>query len=254
MMWPLATDIEYPALDQLRDGPPPAVLSLKDPRNEQALAAEVEAALREAAKQKVTILVFPELAIPPGIYARVRALLAAQEGDSHPLLTVLGLCHACPPGGSADVNEAVLLGPDGTELHRHRKLTRYGMKTGYPCGEGTETGLEIHILLSPIGNLALLICLDLLHKDVVRVITDSVANVFLVPSLSPSTGAHRDRATTLCADQLASTFVCNRWLQDAGSTATSFYRVPSREWGEVLHLPADTPAGVQPEPYLLFEL
>jgi hypothetical protein len=248
MMWPLATKIEYPALDQLRDGPPPAVVNLKDPRNEPALVAEAEAALLEAAKQKVTILMFPELAIPPRVEARVRALLAAQEGESYPLLTVLGLCHACPPEGGADVNEAVLLGPEGTELHRHRKLTRFGLSGGYPYGEGTQTGLDVTVLSSPIGNLALLICLDLLHKGVVRAITnDSLANVLLVPSLSPTTKAHRTRAAALGTDQLASTFVCNRSLENAGPEATSFYRVPSREWGEVRHLPADMP-------YLLFEL
>lgn len=251
MMWPLTTQIDYPALDQLRAGPPPAVLSLNEPRNEPALAAEVETALQEAAKRKVTILVFPELAIPPGIDARVRALLAAQEGESYPLLTVLGLCHARPDGGDADVNEAVLLGPDGTELHRHRKLTRFGLSSGYPCGEGTETGLDVTILSSPIGNLALLICLDLLHKDVVGAMTDSVANVLLIPSLSPTTEAHRKRAGTMGSDQLASTFACNRWLDDAGAAASSFYRVSSKDWGEVLHLRS---GNSKPPPYLLFEL
>jgi Carbon-nitrogen hydrolase len=252
MMWPLSIHIDYPDLDKLRGSPPPPFVSLRDPRNEDALKQAVEEALREAREQKVTILILPELAITPGIKDRISELLQGHGDDGYPLLALLGLCHALIPGKQSDVNEAVLLGPSGTVLHRHRKLAPFTQGGDFPCGERIETGSVITILESDIGNLTALICLDLFHVGARRIIERSHANLLLVPSLSQTTSAHRHAAADFVASQLAGTFVSNRPLvrpqaMHAQSEGTSFYRVPGN--GEICHLPDQ--AGL---PYLLFEL
>lgn len=249
MMWPLAVRIDYPDLDKLRQTPPPEFVSLRDPRNEEVLGIEVEQALQEAARLETTVLIFPELAIPPRVIRRVRAFLARQKGHGHPILTVMGLCHACPRKRGADVNEAVVLGPNGTELYRHRKLAPFAVGQQYPCGERLQTGSTLTVLESPIGNLVTLICLDFFHSEVLPLVNSSLANVMLVPSLSPTTSAHQHSAATLGASRLASTFVCNRWVVDKGKDATSFYRVPRKIDGQVCHIPDHARL-----PYLLFEL
>ncbi len=250
MLWPLTVHIDYPALDEL-SGTPPPFISLRDPRNEGALQEEVVSALSEAQRRHVTVLIFPELAIPPSVEATVKRFMANAGGEAYPLLTVLPLCHARLSDEPLDVNEAVLLGPGGTDLFRHRKVSPFSVRSEYPCGERIRTGDMITVLESAIGNITLLICLDLFHERVRGAVGASHANLFLVPSLSGSTTAHRTRATDLGAVRLASTFVSNRHLVSARSReerarGASFYRVPRRE-GEVCHELADGP-------YLLFDL
>lgn len=250
MLWPITTEIDYPEMDGVGATPPPPFVSLRAPRNEDVLQADLETALGEAAKQRVTILIFPELAIPPNLANRVRAILNGHGSDGHPILTCLALCHADAPGdGNSDVNEAVLLGPEGRELHRHRKLEPFTIGTDFPCGERIETGSTIAVIETPVGNLQILICLDLFHVRTRTAVERSYANVLLVPSLSPKISAHQTAAAGFGASQLASTFVCNRWLRPTGEEATSFYLVPRRDARLVKHLPDH-----QKFPYLLFQL
>lgn len=171
--------------------------------------------------------------------------------DGHPILTLFGCCHRLSSQGDLHLNEAVLLGPDGSELHRHRKLapfTDYRFGEGHPVGEILETGKSLTVLESAIGNLTPLICIDLLNDDVKEVVRRSHANLFPVPSFSEETKAHRHAAITLQVRVRAGTFVCNRWTTPLSKDNTSFYRVPCHG-GLTLHWP--NPGGA---PYLLFEL
>jgi Carbon-nitrogen hydrolase len=245
MLWPFSVDIDYPERDALSSARPPEFVSLRDPRNEGALWEEIERALDEARDQKVTVLIFPELSVPPALMARIQSVLAARGRHGHPMLTLCGLCHV-RQGNGLDVNEAVLLGPDGTELHRHRKLTAFTAGDEYACGERVLTGETVTVIYSAFGNLATLICLDLFHPVVRPAIERSQANVLMVPSLSPKTSAHLTAGGVFAAHQLASTFVCNRWMSGDASAAASFYRVPRKAQHTVHHK-----AG---SPYLLFEL
>lgn len=144
-----------------------------------------------------------------------------------PVLTVAGIEHVLDRDNH--VNEAVILGPRGDVVHRHRKLTRY------PDGndiEGTQTGDVVTVLESPIGNLTPLICLDLFNDAVEPVVTASHANVLLVPSLSPTTSAHATAAAEFLASNLAATLVCNRWIitPDEGRGGT-FCMLPGKRPG-----------------------
>lgn len=227
MLWPLTAGVDYPDLDRVGAAPPPKFVSLREPRDEDALAREVARALDTARHERATVLVLPELSITPGVLADVKRILASHRVlEGHPVLTVLGLCHAPEPGG-ADVNEALVLGPDGLELHRHRKLAPFTTVGEAACGERLLTGDAIAVIESEIGNLLTLICLDLFHLPARDAIMKSHADTLLVPSLSPATGPHETAAKTFQASQLAATFVCNRWLDGwRYGECASFFRVP----------------------------
>jgi predicted amidohydrolase len=254
MLWPLSIDIDFPALGQLGTDTLPPFISLRNPNNEAALKKEIGTALEEAEKERATILIFPELSIPPGTLAFVQDVLNRRGRFGHPLLTVLGLCHESV--GTADVNECVLLGPDGKELSRHRKLAPFAVGGDYPCGERLVTGDTITVIESEAGNLTMLICLDLFHQQTVEALRKSNANVLFVPSLSQTTSAHQTGARNLAASQLASTFVTNRRLyggqpSQTSPAGTSFYRLPRSDDALVCHFPD---AGGTPTTYLLFRV
>jgi predicted amidohydrolase len=252
MLWPFQTELKYPALAAMKELPRPTSISLDQLQNEPELQTEVKVALEKAREERVTLLVFPELAIPPATDRQIRQILAKQGVDGYPILTLFGCSHRKNARGSLDLNEAVLLGPDGVELHRHCKLTPftdYRFGKDQPAGETLEVGTEIGVLECALGNLTTLICIDLLNLEgISRALDQSHANFFAVPSLSPETKAHRDRAKYRQVANLASTFVCNRWTDGPSEINTSFYRVP-RKRGLVQHQPdyADLPC-------LLFDL
>jgi predicted amidohydrolase len=177
------------------------------------------------------VLVFPELAFSPAMLVHTQAVLAEDHGvDGFPLLTVIGLNHGETTRAPGEyVNEAVILGPTGQEIHRHRKLARYALATeDHHVSEQIVTGHEeLKILETPIGNIATPICADLFYESSSPVLRASHTSLLLVPSLSPKTSAHLEKARELWANRLACTFVCNRtlWGRDV-SKAPSFQLGP----------------------------
>ncbi|HEV2844713.1 MAG TPA: nitrilase-related carbon-nitrogen hydrolase, partial [Thermoanaerobaculia bacterium] len=249
MLWPLEIHPDYPGLDGLA-AEPPDCLELASPRNEREIQEEILRAIRLARKEKVTLLILPELVLPPGTEEEVRRELARQGMDGHPILTLAGCCHRRNTSGRLHLNEAVLLGPDGSEIHRHRKLapfTDYRFGERRPIGEVLEAGTQVAVLESCLGNLTPLICLDLLNDTVGEVLHRCHGNLLIVPSMSEETQAHRHHAQTHQFQRLASTFVCNHWFKPLSERSTSFYRVP-RKQGLSTHWPATG------APYLLFDL
>lgn len=223
-LWPFSEAIDYPALDRYGQGPPPDFIALAGPRNEPALVEQVEAALAAAAAERTTMLVFPELAFSPAMLAAARARLGQHGLGGYPILTVAGLCHAPHDSGAAYVNEAVVLGPDGDELHRHRKLSRFA-DAGL-TSEEIATGFTLGVLETACGNLATPICLDTFAPASKALLLASHATVLLVPSLSPKVGPHQDAAREYAAARWVTTFVCNRTLAGFASEAPSFYWPP----------------------------
>lgn len=251
LMWPLELVLDYPVLDNLKAGTLTTFVSLDKIRNEEDLRSEVRRAIQTARELSVTLLIFPELAIPVDTEQEIRSTLADHGNLGHPVLTLFGRCHQRNATGDLDLNKAVLLGPDGSELHPHQKLTAF---TGFSpdrkahFGERLEVGDLVTVLECALGNLAPLICLDLIHTPYAPALRRSHANLFAVPSLSPETGAHRTAAKQLQVSNQASTFVSNRWIDGLSAEATSFYQVP-RSKGYESHLPDPKYAS-----YLLFEL
>lgn len=213
----------------------------KDPHNESDLVAQATAAVEAAAEARATLLVFPELAFSPAMLAAVRARLASHGVDGHPILTVAGLCHAPLPSGGVHVNEAVLLGPSGDEIWRHRKLRRFTDAGAVP--EHIETGFTLGVIETPCGNLATPICLDVFAHETKELLLTSHATVLLVPSLSPKVNAHQTAASEFAAARSGSTFLCNRTVTGYADDAPSFYLVPRppghKGDGLSVHLPSN---------------
>ncbi|HET9210305.1 MAG TPA: hypothetical protein VFR03_07895 [Thermoanaerobaculia bacterium] len=256
MLWPFQIPLDYPAFKDMKKKPPPLHVRLGAMENEPALQEEVRGAITEARKREVTLLIFPELSIPPDTETVIEQTLVEQGVDGYPVLTLFGRSHRRNSTSDRDLNEAVLLGPDGSRFPKpppHRKLvpfTDYSEGEEYPCGENLETGQTVTVLECSLGNITPLICIDLLNGTIQDVLGLSHGNLLTVPSLSPKTSAHQKAADTLQPRLLACTFVCNHWNDDPPShRSTSFYQLPV---GRRFHIqPGATKAA---PPYLLFDL
>jgi len=137
------------------------------------------------------------------------------------------LCHAPHGSDGSHLNEAVVLGPDGQELHRHRKLSRYTDEHG--TVEHITTGSTLTVLETPCGHLATPICLDVFAEASKALLLASHATVLLVPSLSKKVSAHRDASRAFATDRWGSTFVCNRTVRGFNLDAPSFHWPPLRD-------------------------
>jgi hypothetical protein len=245
LLWPLSHHIDY-----IHGAGQGDFLRLHGIKNEVELNAEVEEALATAEMHKVTLLLFPELTFSTRCIASLKTLLAGRGHASYPLLVLAGCCHYPCGEGASDHNEAVLLGYDGTELHSHRKLSAFTEgKSDTLYAEKLEVGSKLSILESPVGNLCILICLDLFHDPHEPFVRAAHANLYVVPSLSRKTSAHQERAKRLVATHRAGTFVSNRpyeRIEPALGGAplappwASFFQLPTR--GEPrLHEPSKLP-------------
>jgi len=248
MLWPLETVLDYPAIRP--EASPSDFISLSEVHNEQALIGEVRKALSIARQKEVSLLIFPELAIPPATQNEIRKILQTNGLAGYPFLTLFGCCHRKASEGG-DLNEGILLGPDGKTLHCHEKLAAFTRivtrNRTIIKGEQLKAGTTVSILESPLGNLSPLICLDFIHKPLYQVLISTHANLFAVPSLSDTTSAHRVAAKNLQAENLASSFVCNRAFDGPSDEATSFVQLPFKEGKHIRREPSFLLFSLDPE-------
>jgi predicted amidohydrolase len=294
-----------------------------DAADERRCIEAAEAAVRAAAGRS-TVLLMPELAATPRVLEAVRAEIAINENA--PALTVVGLYHMVPEGDpqidpaltgnsalASRVNEAVVLGPNGQELWRHRKLscaegkmsgsndstaadrspTEDRRPTGgglsrendaateelssgegdtaaegalpragaaladdIPPGDGdTEAedivlGETLALAPTPMGTVAVAICIDIFDEFAHERLARSPAEVLLIPSLSPTVIRHRYSLQRLVQVLWAMGFVCNRapyppegggsvWNEDDNRSFWASQREP-------LEIPPKSPAGAHP--------
>jgi hypothetical protein len=209
---------------------------------EACRAAAVAAVERASKADGASILVLPELGLDPVSLDAVIAEL--RKPGRSPALTVAGLRHTTIAEGDAGyskwVNEAVVLGPRGQELWRHRKLTDAGsdkpMGEYDPFVEAIRLGEEVKVIQTQIGTFAVLICLDTFGTKSRERLAKSPANVVLVPSLSHSVKPHRESLGHVVKELWGAAFVCNRspLLEDGdelwnGDTVRSFWVVAVSE-------------------------
>jgi predicted amidohydrolase len=198
-----------------------------DPDDERRCGDEATRAVACAAGSP-TVLVMPELVATTRIEQRIVTALATTR--SAPALTVVGRYHRRvpageppPPGVPADavlarrVNEAIVLGPDGKLLWRHRKFTAAQDRPNdavddgeLPVAEDNRVGRVLQIVPSPLGMVAVVVCLDSFTDHVRARIEHGGADVLLVPSLSPHVKRHRASLQHLVQALWGIAFVCNR--------------------------------------------
>lgn len=158
-----------------------------EPERNRATAAQM---IAEAARQGVEVALLPECCdlgwtdpsahtraepVPGG--ATFRAL--AQAARTHGLYVCAGLVER---DGPAVYNTAVLIGPDGELLLRHRKLNE--LEIGHPYyAQGDRLGV-VH---TPLATFGLMICADAFARD--QVITRALGYMGADVILSPSAWA-----------------------------------------------------------------
>lgn len=192
-----------------------------EPAEAEAARAATVAAVASAAGA-ANVLVMPELAATDAVLGAIGAELASL-GPEAPALTVIGRYHrpAVAGGEAADpelanyVNEAVVLGPRGTVLWSHRKLTSAGGEVETADGtlhllEDIRLGRTLAVLATPLGNLSVATCLDTFAAHSRRRIAEGPVNVLLVPSLSEKVNRHHDSLQQLVQVIWGVAFVCNR--------------------------------------------
>jgi predicted amidohydrolase len=188
-----------------------------DDADRKACEEAARAAVRRASEHDgAGLLVLPELAATDSVLAAIRAELRTARHP--PALTVVGLRHVEAEDPSQDcsnhLNEAVVLAPDGKELWRHRKLTEAGAVDGIgeyePFIEDILLGETLAVFQTPIGNFAVVICLDSFAERARERLARSPANILLIPSLSESVMPHRVSLQQLVVRLAAIAFVCNR--------------------------------------------
>lgn len=203
---------------------------VKDMASEEgATKAAVKSAV-EAAKGSSRILLLPELVAGDEALAALREALAELDGEG-PVLTILGRYHRVGDGDGEEVeegllgasqpglyvNEAVVVGPFGEELWKHRKFSSAGGKVPTEDGmrylvEDIRLGRSLIAVETPLGIVSVPICLDTFSAHGRARLERSPANVLLVPSLSPTVERHRSSLRLLVGVLWGLAFVCNRWL------------------------------------------
>ena len=203
---------------------------------EGATKAAIEAAVG-AAKGPSRILLLPELVAGDETLAALRETLAGLDGEG-PALTIVGRHHQVGDAGGEEVapellgdsetgvyvNEAVVLGPFGNELWKHRKFSSAG--ANFPTEDGTRYLVEdirlgrcLTAVETPLGIVAVPICLDTFSAHGRARLEQSPVNVLLVPSLSPGVERHSSSLRLLVKVLWGLAFVCNRWLKPIDGNA-----------------------------------
>jgi predicted amidohydrolase len=241
---------------------PPFKFHLTAIEPEQEQLNFVKAALARAHSKGASILVLPELRMPPPLLRAVKDFLAHQEfDDDHGLVMVVaGSWHVDEE--KKRYNRCIILTQDGDEFWQHDKLREYvisakdvqsapdffrllGVGEG-GASEAIHRGTELQFYDSVVGRLAVAICIGFFSPEIESLLQTSEANVFLVPAMSPSMTALEARATALVHTQHACTFAANCGCMIQKNKAFSFYQLPT------LHAtPARAVAGEQ---MLVYEL
>ena len=187
--------------------------AMADVDEENACEAIAHAA---AAAADMTVLLFPELCATPAMLASLQKVLGSLAAvGSGPAVTVVGLRHRYvgdedgPSDQAGWVNEAIVLGPRGHELLRHRKLTA-ASSDGH-C-EDIKVGSELAVILTAVGGIAVLICLDVFAERVEQRVLAQPASLLCVPSCSNTVTPHRAAAVRIAQRAWGLVLVCNRWL------------------------------------------
>lgn len=163
----------------------------------------LRAMLEAAAADKAHVLVLPELTVTPALRDEVAAWLCTPENEHTFLVVVPGSFHVGPAGERC--GEAVLLDSHGNVRLRHRKLKPMMLDDheGMPqVREEIRGHSELNLVASPLGPIAIGICLDFCDLGLAELWRQAGPGLVLVPSMSnaATTDAHHRRASALHAE------------------------------------------------------
>ncbi|MDW5595782.1 nitrilase-related carbon-nitrogen hydrolase [Conexibacter stalactiti] len=246
-----------------------------DPEDERICHDSAVAAV-EAASGPASLLVLPELCATPRTLDAVTAAIVA--ADEAPALTFVGLRHrpiaASEPSAiepellgdavlATHVNEAVVIGPDGEPLWSHVKLSCAQGPQPRLLSDGTQPlaatedivlGRTLQVVPSPIGTIAVVICLDSFADHVRDRLARSGADVLIVPSLSPRVHRHRDSLQHLVQRLWAIAFVCNRDFAVPSDGTTTWDEEHNRSFWAIQRKRLRPPTRADDRPAFIFRL
>lgn len=218
----------------------PIVLTQHVQARQHQLFDELSETVDWAKENDVGILVLPELMLSADAAQHLQDLIQ-QCGSTTLASVVVGLSHRESAVPGMWLNEALVLGPSGGVLWTHRKFDPFNH---IGVAESLDSGTILTVMETPIGNLTVGICKDLIGAYQARYI-DSGAEWLLNPSMSKETSAHRSAAQTIMARSLISTICANRpfgEITTSTDTWGSFVRLPGSSslagHGEIEHVNA----------------
>jgi predicted amidohydrolase len=233
--------------------------------DEDAQTEFVKNLLARCHDERVSILVLPELRVPPRLQDAIREFLGRQSlkqlfaGDGL-ILVVAGSWHV--EGVTDELgetqhrvwNRSLVIDYRGETVWEHDKLTEYiisadnvaqkpALRTHFGLSEkggieGIRRGRTLEFCDCKLGRISVAICVGFFHDPIEAALRASGANVFLVPAMSPDMSPLEERARTLVRSQRASTFAANcgavaydESSKKTGSKAACFYFLPRADSG-----------------------
>jgi len=188
----------------------------------------LEEILALCTRERIDVLLFPELTLDTDLFRHLKTLLRANNRDRHPELVVAGSFHV--DGGDGWVNRCRVLDARGEILLQHDKCTRFKIlpeearlmdaalltylgidqRGGY---EDIDVATSMPILDCDLGRLATPICLDFCGDELRELLIDTATNLLFVPAMTPTMRRFHDQARELGDQNRATTFVVNSaWL------------------------------------------
>ncbi len=183
----------------------------------------VEIALERAVEMRADVFVLPELTVCPDVFARVVEWLQepADPVQRYIPLILPGTFHRVLDGKNR--NEARLLDDAGETILTHYKLNPIGWLDADNTPkfvERLETGSEVRVLMTPLGLLAIPICLDFCQEE--QPFSTLWSNLGIQCALVPAMGtraslsAHADRAKVLSRGFATLAVVAHQALSEEG--------------------------------------
>lgn len=214
--------------------------------------------LERATKDSVSILVLPELRMPPALLETVEAFLRTENRDAGLLLVAAGSWHE----GDAQngyVNRCDVLDGFGKKVWSHEKLQEFRISRANVAkkpqwfreqlGVGVEGGVEnirrgtsLQFCSTPWGRIAVAICVGFFGKQARPLLEAARADFYLTPSMSPEVTEGLEYAKELVKSHHAVTCLANcgtMAVKEKGcllEASASFVEGPFRLKREVVNL------------------
>jgi predicted amidohydrolase len=229
---------------------------LKKIRNtEEAQKCLIDKVLKPCLQKEVDILVLPELSVDERLLTFLKNWLKLNNrerissGKPGLLLVVAGSFHF-EIEGNKRFNISTVLNHEGDVLWTQNKIKRFSFDKSdirknpqlpilletSPAGgyEGIKETGTICCVDTPLGRIAVCICIDFFHKEHMETFRQAGINVFLVPAMSPQIIRFLESAALFAGDNLAASFISNNgYAAKKGSSGihedgASFYILPNR--------------------------
>ena len=186
--------------------------------------AALEAAFAAAQNERACILVLPELRMPARMDARLRELLAEQDHPATILLAAGGSWHVNDPD-LGWVNRCNLYDHRGDLIFSHEKLAEFRLTPdnvekapdlrealgldGHGGFEDIVRGTRLSFCETPIGRVAVAICVGFFSKLAKPAVSAVRADHYLVPAMSSTTEDLAKFADDLVRNHGGATAVAN---------------------------------------------